>query len=175
MIRVELIPQPSITVMNGTGTDGANVAIITTSGPSWMDPIIDFLAKEKLLSDTQEANRVRRTAPRYWLSTDRRLYRRSFGGPYLSCLHPDKVGELLAELHDGVCGGHAGGRSLAHRAMTQGFWWPRMQKDAAKYIRKCERCQKHAPLIHSPAGRLNPISASWPFAQWGLDILGPFP
>ena len=24
-------------------------------------------------------------------------------------------------------------------------------------------------------GHLNPISSPWPFAQWGLDILGPFP
>ena len=47
-----------------------------------------------------------------------------FGGPYLLCLHPEKVGELLAELHDRVCGNHVGGCSLAHRAMTQGFWWP---------------------------------------------------
>ena len=50
-----------------------------------------------------------------------------------------------------------------------------MQKDAAEYVRKCEQCQKHAPLIHQPAGHLNPISNPWPFAQWGLDILGLFP
>ena len=50
-----------------------------------------------------------------------------------------------------------------------------MQKDAAEYVLKCEQCQKHAPLIHQPAGHLNPISSPWPFAQWGLDILGPFP
>ena len=50
-----------------------------------------------------------------------------------------------------------------------------MQKDAAEYVRKCKQCQKHAPLIHRPAGHLNPISSPWPFAQWGLDILGPFP
>ena len=50
-----------------------------------------------------------------------------------------------------------------------------MQKDAADYVRKCEKCQKHAPSIHQPAGSLNPISSPWPFAQWGLDIVGPFP
>ena len=63
-------------------------------------------------------------ATRYWLSTDHKLYQRPFGGPYLLCLHPEKVGELLAELHDRVCGNHVGGCLLAHRAMTQGFWWP---------------------------------------------------
>ena len=50
-----------------------------------------------------------------------------------------------------------------------------MQKDAAEYVRRCEQCQKHAPLIHQPAGRLNPVSSPWPFAQWRLDILDPFP
>ena len=50
-----------------------------------------------------------------------------------------------------------------------------MQKDAAEYVRKCELCQKHASLIHQLARHLNPISSPWPFAQWGLDILGPFP
>ena len=140
-----------------------------------MNPIIDFLAKDKVPDNEKEAKKIRRVAPRYWLSADRKLYRRSFVGPYLLCLHPKKVNELLTELYDGVCGGHVGGRSLTHRAMTQGFWWPQMQKDAAEYVRRCEQCQKHAPLIHQPASRLNPVSTPWPFAQWGLDILDPFP
>ena len=29
--------------------------------------------------------------------------------------------------------------------------------------------------IHQPGGILNPLSSLWPFAQWGLDIVGPFP
>ena len=42
-------------------------------------------------------------------------------------------------------------------------------------MRKCELCQKHAPLIHQLAGHLNPVNSPWFFAQWRLDILGPFP
>ena len=59
--------------------------------------------------------------------------------------------------------------------MTQGFCWPKMQRDVAEYVKRCEQCQKHAPLIHQPVRSLNPISNPWPFAQWGLDINGPFP
>ena len=47
-------------------------------------------------------------AAQYWLSADRKLYRRSFGGLYLPCLHPEKVSDL-AELHDKVCGSYVGG------------------------------------------------------------------
>ena len=30
-------------------------------------------------------------------------------------------------------------------------------------------------MIHQPAVELNPLSSPWPFAQWGLDIVGPLP
>ena len=86
----------------------------------------------------KKADRVCQVAVRYWLSVDRKLYQRSFGGPYLQCLPPSKIDELLIELHEGVCSSHVGGRLLAHRAMTEGFWRPRMHKDAAKYVQKCE-------------------------------------
>ena len=99
-----------------------------------MDPFIEFLAEDRIPDDKSEANKIRQVASRYWLSSDRKLYRRSFGGLYLLCPHPEKIDYLLAELHEGVCGGHAGGHSLAHRAMTQGFWWPKMRNDAAEYV-----------------------------------------
>ena len=86
-----------------------------------MNPIIDFLAEDYVPNDEKEANQVRRMAAWYWLSADCKLYWRSFRGPYLSCLHPKKLNELLAELYDCVCGNHIGGSSLEHRAMTQGF------------------------------------------------------
>ena len=50
-----------------------------------------------------------------------------------------------------------------------------MQKEALEYVRKCDQCQRFAPSIHQPGGVLSPLSSPWPFAQWGLDIVGPFP
>jgi hypothetical protein len=50
-----------------------------------------------------------------------------------------------------------------------------MQADALKYVRECDKCQRFAPMIHQPARELNPLSSPWPFAQWGLDIVGPLP
>ena len=130
---MEVVAKPSINVR-------VNVSTVTTVGPCWMDPIIDFLVEDRVPVDEKVAEKVRRTAVRYWLSANRKLYRRSFDGPYLQCLHPNKVEELLAKLHEGVCGSHVRGRSLVHRAMTQGFWWPQMQRDATEYAQKCEQC-----------------------------------
>ena len=50
-----------------------------------------------------------------------------------------------------------------------------MQKEAQEYVKKCDQCQRFVPNIHQPGRTLNPLSSSWPFAQLGLDILGPFP
>ena len=140
-----------------------------------MDSIIQFLKEDILLEEKIETDKIQRKATSYWLSEDHKLYKRSFSGPYLLCVHPELTESLLKELHEGICGSHTGGRSLAHRAITQGYWWPNMQREVLEYVRKYDQCQWFAPSIHQPGGILNPLSSPWPFAQWGLDIVGPFP
>lgn len=73
-----------------------------------MDLIIIFLVEDVLPNEAKKAERVQRVVARFWLSRDWRLYRRSFSGPYLLCLHPSQVNDLLTELHEGVCGSHVG-------------------------------------------------------------------
>ena len=61
----------------------------------------DILPKEK-----SEADKVRRKALRFWLSKDQKLYKRSFFGPYLLCIHPEASELLFKELHEGICENH---------------------------------------------------------------------
>ena len=49
-----------------------------------------------------------------------------------------------------------------------------MKEHAQALARTCEACQKHENLIHTPANELHPMLSPWPFATWGLDIVGPF-
>ena len=95
-----------------------------------MDPIVLFLEEAILLEEKSEADKVQKKVPRFWLSEDQKLYKRSFFRPYLLCIHPEASKLLLEELHERICGRHTGGRSLSHRALIQGYWWPNMQKDA---------------------------------------------
>ena len=90
-------------------------------GSSWMDSISLFLERDILPEEKSEAEKVQRKAPRFWLSKDRKLYKRSFSSPYLLCVHPEASESLLEELHEGVCGSYTGGRSLSHWAITQGY------------------------------------------------------
>ena len=91
-------------------------------GPSWMDPIIQFVSKDVLPEDKSDAKKICRKAPWFWLSEDQKLYKRSFLGLYLLCIHPEASELILEELYKGICGSHTGGRSLAYRAVIQGYW-----------------------------------------------------
>ena len=141
---------------------------------SWADSIIRYLESGELPEEKIQAHRTQVQASRFSL-IDGQLYKRSINGPYLKCLSEEQGQYILAELHEGVCGNHPGGRTLAHRAYTQGYYWPTMRADAAAYVKRCDSCQRNAPVSKAPAHELTSITSPWPFAQWGIDIVGPFP
>ena len=110
----------------------------------WVVDIRVYLQMGALLEDPKHAHKIRVQASHFTLIGGD-LYRRSFGGPYLRCLIQPEIQYVLSELHEGVCGNHSGVRTLAHRAHSQGYYWPTMRQDTEIYVRKCDKCQKHAP------------------------------
>ncbi|KAL1221377.1 hypothetical protein V5N11_013776 [Cardamine amara subsp. amara] len=103
---------------------------------------------------------------------DSKLYKRSISGPYLVCVHGLDMLKVMAELHEGSCGSHSGGRASAIRIKKQGYFWPKIVADCETYSTKCDKCQRHAPLIHQPAELMSFISAPYPFMRWCMDIKG---
>ena len=139
-----------------------------------MDPIRLYLATGELPNDRGQAHKVQIQSARFSMVTGQ-LYKQSLGGPYLMCLTPKQGQYVLAEFHEGICGNHPGGRTLAHRVHTQEYYWPTMKSDAANYVKKCDPCQRMFPILKSPVQDLVSISSPWPFAKWGIDIVGPLP
>ena len=121
---MDFIPKPSI------GPSKKVQINFIQSGLSWIDSVAAFLSFEQLPSDKKEAHKLRNKALRYYLDPQGKLYKKSLFGPYLECVHPDKVEQLLTEIHEGSCGAHSGGHFLAHRAVTQGCSWPTMRVNA---------------------------------------------
>ncbi|XP_058202708.1 uncharacterized protein LOC131317152 [Rhododendron vialii] len=144
-------------------------------GQGQLDPVIDYLKNQVLPPNKREAYKLRCRAANFFLGPNDNLYRRTFTGPDLRVVHDDLVPVVLEELHSGSCGTHSGGRSLAQRALTQGYWWPKMVKQSEEYMKLCVRCQKQASLIHQPAFPLKMITSPWPFAVWAFDIVGKMP
>ena len=106
---------------------------------------------------------------------DEVLYKRGFSQPYLRCLAPDETNYVLWEVHERAYGNHLGARSLIHKVVRAGYYWPTVQANAKVYVKVCDQCQRFSNVPRQPLEYLTPMMALWPFAQWGLDILGSFP
>ena len=50
-----------------------------------------------------------------------------------------------------------------------------MKQDAKSYVKRCDRCQQHAPIPHVPLKALNPVTSPWSFPQWEMDVVDPLP
>ena len=138
------------------------------------DPLIRYLENDILPEDRKEARKIQKQVVRYCIS-QKKLYRRSFSGPYLRCFTPREVARILVELHEGDYESHSSGRSLVLRTRRAGCYWPTMATDANRQAKHCDQCQRHAPVSMLPLENLKSISSPWPFRKWGMDIVGKFP
>ncbi|GKV30474.1 hypothetical protein SLEP1_g39278 [Rubroshorea leprosula] len=66
----------------------------------------------------------------------------------LRCLTPYEAEYAVREIHEGVCGTHIGGKTLARKLLRHGYYWPTMVEDAQNYAKKCPTCQFNADDIH---------------------------
>jgi hypothetical protein len=148
---------------------------VSQEGPdAWISKVRDYLKDNYLPEDQASAEHIVRMAMRYTV-VEGDLYRRGANGVLMRCITREEGRDLRAEIHGGECGSHSSSRTLVGKAFRHGFYWPTALQDAAKLVRSCKACQSHAKQIHTPAQVLQMIPPSWPFAVWGLDILGPFP
>jgi hypothetical protein len=63
---------------------------------------------------------------------------------------------------------------LVAKAFRHGFYWPTAQKDAERLVKQCNGCQRFSKHRNTLAAALKTIPLTWPFAVWGLDMVGPF-
>ncbi|RDX58231.1 Pro-Pol polyprotein, partial [Mucuna pruriens] len=147
---------------------------IVEKGNTWMTPFINYLMEDHLLEDAQQARRIMKEAPRY-VMVGQSLYRRGFLFPLLKCVDTGVAEYVIREVHEGICGTHVGSKALASKIARAGYYWPTLKRDCAKYVRKCDKCQRFSEAPKAPAERLHSIVSPWPFNKWGVDILGPFP
>ncbi|GJU37034.1 reverse transcriptase domain-containing protein [Tanacetum coccineum] len=58
------------------------------------------------------------------------------------CVSGKELQEILEHCHMGPTGGHYGADITAKKIFESGFYWPTIFKDAARYIRECDACQR---------------------------------
>ncbi|KAK8956702.1 hypothetical protein KSP39_PZI001093 [Platanthera zijinensis] len=141
---------------------------------SKVDPFILYLSKGEYHPTIKDQRRFKIKATYYNLIFGI-LYRRTLISLMARCVIEEEVPIILRDIHSGECGSHFGARTLEQRILRQGYFWPTMRRDAEIYAKKCIQCQKFAPLQFQHARQLCSIMAPWPFAIWGMDLIGPFP
>ncbi|GAU33948.1 hypothetical protein TSUD_148680 [Trifolium subterraneum] len=146
---------------------------MVTRNDDWRTPIIQYLENEKLPEEKEEKVKIKKMAAHYTM-VGGELYKRGFSSPMLLCVAETESRRILNEIHNGSCGSHIGGRSLAGKVTRVGFFWPTLLSDANRHVRRCDQCQSHADLHHAPGEPLQSVMYPWPFYMWGVDILGPF-
>ncbi|KAK0580846.1 hypothetical protein LWI29_006961 [Acer saccharum] len=125
-----------------------------------------------LLEDAVEARRIKYRSTRYIVLIGE-LYRRGFSKVLQRCVAGEETNKILKDVHSGVCENHTGGKSLAHKVLRQGFYWPILFAEAQWFTESCESCQRTANDIRQPPKLLRSLTSPWPFAMWGLDLIGP--
>nr|GEX29997.1 reverse transcriptase domain-containing protein [Tanacetum cinerariifolium] len=148
--------------------------VVKEDGSMWMTLIMEYLKEGTLPSNRKEARKLHIKVRQYEL-LEGVLYRQSFLTPWLRCVGPLQAEYVIREIHEGSCSMHAGPRSVVAKAIRLGYYWPTMHWDVRDMIRTCNDCQVHCPVTKNPHQPLTPITASWPFYKWRINIAGPFP
>ena len=128
------------------------------SESNWTTPLVSYL-KNGVLPDGSEATRkLKVQATRFILMKDV-LYKKGFSHSYLRCLGLNKANYVMREVHEGICGNHSGSRSLAHKLIWAGYYWPTMQKDTQTYVKTCNKCQRFSNIIRQLSEELTLMTA----------------
>jgi hypothetical protein len=141
--------------------------------PSWAEPFSNYLITGDLPKDEAEVRRLQRRTQAYTIINSE-LYKHSVSGLFQKCIKPEEGLELQKEIHEGECEHHASSRALVAKAFRHGFYWPTALRDADQLVKHCNGCQRFSKHRNTAAAALKTIPLTWPFAVWGLDMVGPF-
>ncbi|GJX26298.1 reverse transcriptase domain-containing protein [Tanacetum coccineum] len=143
-------------------------------GTTWMDPIVEYL-KDGNLPANPVFERKNRIKCHPYSIKDGNQYKKGYVAPWLRCIGPHQAEYVLQEAHFGSCRSYSGARTLAQKAVRLGYYWPTMYLDGTKMVEACRNCQEHALVRRKPHCNMTSIYSPWPFHQWGIDLVGPFP
>ncbi|XP_060183128.1 uncharacterized protein LOC132613091 [Lycium barbarum] len=100
------------------------------------------------------------------------LYKITLDLGLLRCVDSFEATKLIEKVHAGTCGPHMNGFVLAKKILRVGYYWMTMENNCSKFVKKCHKCQIHGDLIMVPPTELNAMTSPWPFAAWGMDVIG---
>lgn len=123
----------------------------------WYADIANYLVAGKLpshLSHREKRKIIQQSARYSWISGC--LFYTGLDHEIRRCIREDEVYDILKSCHDGPCRGHFADKRMAHKILRMGYYWPSLFKDANKYVRACDSCQRMGQPNHRDEMPLNP-------------------
>jgi hypothetical protein len=140
----------------------------------WYSDIANYLVAGKFpshLSYREKKSIIHQSARYSWISGY--LFHTGADQEIRRCVREDEVYDLLKACHDGPCGGHFADKRTTYKILRMGYYWPSLFKDAKKYVKACDSCQRVGQPNHRDEMPLNPYVVLEPFERWALDFIGP--
>ncbi|GJW35686.1 reverse transcriptase domain-containing protein [Tanacetum coccineum] len=134
----------------------------------------EYINKGTLPEDATEARTIKEKVKNYVIK-EGILYQKSYLGPLLRCIGPHHANYVIREIHRGACEMHDGPRKVVFKAMSAGYYWSSMPRDANNEIRISDACQVYATVPRLPKDDMISVTSAWPFQKWGMDIVDPLP
>jgi hypothetical protein len=146
------------------------VAAISNAG-DWTEMYISYLERQTLPMDEMEARMIVRQC-KFFTIINPKLYKCNISRVFQRCVTAEERRKNLRDIHAGDCGHHAGACSIVAKAFKHGFYWLTAHADAVELVHACIGCQKYASQSHLPGSALKTIPLTWPFAVWGMYMVG---
>ncbi|XP_074327814.1 uncharacterized protein LOC141665730 [Apium graveolens] len=131
---------------------------------NWIKRFKDYLQFGTVPTNNNEARVLRMKASRFTI-IDGELFKKSSTWLLQRCLRRHEADLVLRDAHEGECGNHTNGRNLSLKILRLGYYWMTLRQDALDYAKKCDACQRLAPVIHQPSEQLHTSISSWPFMK----------
>jgi hypothetical protein len=184
-VKIKPVTDPALATRSGAQQGSTTLAVGTKDLPKeaaaimlieavWTKPYLAYLIRGELPKEPIHRRQVMRRSKAFTIINGE-LYKRSTIGVLQRYIAQEDGITLLREIHEGTCGHHASSRTLVAKAFRSAFYWLSALYDARNIVLHCKACQLFATKPHAPASELHTIPVAWPFAQWGLDQVGPLP
>jgi hypothetical protein len=180
-VFIQDLHKPSITLLSIPETSQGHVfppssrdILMAESGDDMRLDFIAYILEKCVPEDKVEREKIIRRSANYVVIGTKLYQRSASNGVLIKCILRSEGLQFLQEIHGGECGNHAASTNLVGKVLRSGFYWPTALADAQNLVRRCKGCQFFAKQQHVTAQALRTIPPSWPFAIWGLDLVGPF-
>lgn len=108
------------------------------------------------------------------LSIDcRPVYKLGIDGIIRCCVIDHERLRILWEIHNGVAGGHCGGKDTTQKVLQIGLWWFTLFKDVKEYAKSCDIYQRTGWPSRRDELPLHLVVMLQSFDKWVMDFIRP--